>query len=132
MAIAERLKELDLPTRAPYRLKLDAFWHFNDAVGIWVSGETPQENERVQIERDAIETAAGLAKRPRGLEHRLHITFDYTIAWPDDDAAHDMEKTIDAAEEKLRSTFPVIEFGAAEVSLFKDLTEFPCRFTLGD
>ena len=132
IAIAERLNGLALPTRAPYRLKLDEFWHYADAIGFWVSGETSQEDERIQKMRDAIETASGLTQRPRGIEYRLHITFGYIIAWPEDKAAKDMEAAIDKAEEELRSSYPVFEFGAPEVSLFEDLTEFPCQFLLGD
>lgn len=131
LAIADRLRGLDIGTTAPYRLKLDEFWQFDDAVGFWVSGATPEEDQRIQAMRDTIEAAAGLSKRPRGLEYRLHITFGYTISWPDNDAAIDMERAIDAAEAELSASCPTFEFGPPEVTLFEDLTEFPEQFKLG-
>lgn len=131
-AMMERLRGFDLATRAPYHVKLDEFWRYDDAAGFWVVGATPDEEARIQEMRDAIEAAAGLAHRPRGIEYRLHITLGYLIAWPDEEAAKDMEEAIDQAENEMRSSCPVIEFGSPEVCLFDVLTEFQTQFRLGN
>ena len=99
MAIAEGLKELDLPTRAPYRLKLDAFWHFNDAVGIWVSGETPQENEldpNAQLEKRSLKAESSVFRDRTTAQRHLAVTLqkhsDDRVA-PETDIRLDRQET---------------------------------------
>lgn len=127
--VAEKLRNFDLGTHAPFRMVVDDSPAHKSRFSIRLRGIDAAETKRLYELRDRISEAIGV-RHANHATYEFHTTAGYYVRKfsPADELTY--QANFQRMLERLRKNLPVIELNAPEYTLFDDMSEFRTQFVL--
>lgn len=131
--MAERLKGFRLDCALPLRMRIDTAYASGNVspVTIHLQPLDAQEAHKLRHLRDRLADTLNIRTADHDA-YRFHITIAYQIAWFTSDEQEAFRRALEAWRGRLFRSCPVIEFGAPEFCVFRDMFAFQTLFRLTD